>query len=1226
MAREWTPSQEAAITLNGKTLLVSAAAGSGKTSVLTERIIRRLLDKEHPAELSRMLVVTFTRAAAAELKGRIASALTEALTESPENKHLSRQLLQLGSAQISTIDSFFQKIVRSNFEQLSLPANFRIADEGEIKTLAFEIMEELIEEYYRKGMPESVGTSALSRIEENEFASAIDHLLSNRSDGKLTPTLLDFFEEFSSDPKGIARLEDYAEQLRDAASMEFMKTPYGAALREYLTELFTSFHSDLEKIRDSLDYDPDVAAKCAPLLTSDLNYCNAMLDALDAESYERLRTVAESFISGRFPTIKNKPPQAAAYHEWRKLFSERRQKKVMNILEWPAELLPHQLEETAKLCNVLHALFAEYETRMMAEKKRRGILEYNDVRSILYRLLANEDGSASDFARDLAAQYDAVYIDEYQDVDLLQDRIFALIGSNRRFMVGDIKQSIYGFRGSDPSIFARYRQSMPLHNSPEAATADGICVFMSENFRCDLPVIQFANRVCGFLFSACEKSVRYRPQDDLAPAKKVSEGEKTRSEQQPARVVVFDAPPKKNTQLPANVAEDDDVSQEEAVWIANEIKRLLHEETLNNRKPIKPSDIAILVQTKKQGGTISKVLEQMQIPVSADAGTDFLHEPLMTDLLNLLRVIDNPYRDLPLAEFLLSPLARFTLTELQDIRAAAPRVKALYDAMLTVAKQENDLGARTTSILEFLEAFRERSIGLPADRFLRLLYLDERLVPYANDPILLFLYEQARAYQRSSWCGLYGFLRHVDRLLEEKPLSANGLCKAQETVTVMTIHHSKGLEFPVVFLAACGSGFNHADSRENLLFHPTLGCASKLYNRESGNSDSTILRELLRIRVDTDQNEESIRTLYVALTRARERLYVTGTLRGKLEGTMTKAALTRRGNRYDILFASSYLNWILAAYQEHASDEFPCIFQHIPLGTVQKEEPDAENFVAAPSAPSATSPSAAQADERYAAEVLRRHAVYEYPLDFLRGLPTKAAASKLQKNMLDVIDSEESEDASLELQIRLMQAAAPPFESLLDDRKKPSATDIGTATHAFLEFCDYDRLHRNGIDTEIDCLVEKGFISETAAEIIQREQLALFLKSDLFSLIRKAKKIYREQKFSIYIPYSRLTTDPERAKQLKDQSLFVQGSIDLILEMQDGSRLLVDYKTDRITDEERKNPASLKERMTRTHGTQLACYRRAIEHLLEKTPDRICIYSIPLGALIDVSDFDEEAL
>ena len=1214
MGRTWTPSQEAAMNLGGKALLVSAAAGSGKTSVLTERIIRSLINKEHPADLSRILVVTFTRAAAAELKARIAAALTDALAEDPGNKHLSHQLLLLGNAQISTIDSFFQKIVHANFEQLGLPATFRIADESEIDPICHEVMDGLLEEFYRQYMPPANTSDALGKIRENPFAEALDHLLSNRSDGKLNSMLLDFLEHFSSAPEGIDLLQTYARELRDASDHEFMKTKYGIYLRDYLQELFRAYHAELLKIRSDLEFDPAIAQKCAGLISSDLAYCNAMLEVLNEESYERLQAVAFSFIPGRFPTIKDKPEPVLAYQTWRVNFRKQLSSKVQEKLSFHVTYLPQQLCLTADLLDMLYLFFREFESRMKAEKYARGILEYNDIRSILYRLLSKDDGTASEFAHTLASQYDAVYIDEYQDVDMLQDRIFALIGENRRFMVGDIKQSIYGFRGSEPSIFANYRRIMPLYTDPKADDSNGICVFMSDNFRCDRPVIDFANRICGFLFSACEKSVGYRKQDDLICSKTPPQGVFEEACQTPVQLAVFDASSQSATKDDA----DEEVLKDEAVWIASEISRLIRSAQLDDGSPITCSDIAILVQAKKQGKTFAKALKALNIPVKVDAGVDYLHEPLMTDLLNLLRAIDNPYRDLPLSEFLLSPFGSFTLEELTAIRKAAPDSKALYDAMLFTAEEaeDSDIGKKAASMCQWLDNLRAQATILPADRFLRLLYLDEILISYANDPILLFLYEQARVYQRSSWCGLYGFLSHVERLLQGKPVSADGFQKAESAVTIMTIHHSKGLEFPVVFLGGCGAAFNRADTRENLLFHRTLGCASKLYDRDLGNSETTILRELLKLEIDTEQTEESIRTLYVALTRARERLYVTGTLRGKWENALSAAATVSRQNRYSILFCNSYLAWILAVLQNSKEADFPCTFRHISSEEVEKEkelpletEADREQTIQACADPIAT---------KYT-QVIQKNAAFEYSLSHLQGLPTKVAASKLCKNLLDVLSEEDNENTAPELQLELMRSASPSFESLLKEKQKPSATDIGTATHAFLEFCDYQRLGETGIEREIDRLVEKQYLNQATAAMIHRKQLELFCQSNLFDWILSAKRIYREQKFSIYIPFSGLTTDLARSEKLDGQQLFVQGSIDLLLQMPDDRLLLIDYKTDKITDAERQDPKKLSNRMSLAHGTQLACYKQAVKELFGRAPDATFIYSLPLGSAIEIT-------
>ena len=1215
MARVWTAAQEAAMTLSGKTLLVSAAAGSGKTSVLTERIIRSLTDREHPADLSRLLVVTFTRAAAAELKARIATALTEALAEDPSNKHLSKQLLLLGSAQISTIDSFFQKIVRANFEQLGLPASFRIADENEVLPISLEILDGLIEEFYLKYSSQN-GTDALDRIVSNRFAEAMDNLLSNRSDGKLDLLLLDFLQSFSSYPEGIGLLNQCADELRESADREFLETRQGQALSVYLEELFRGYLDELVRLENELEFDPDIALKCGGILSSDIAYCNAMLSALEKKCYEKVRAVAFSFLTGRFPTIKNKPPQVAAYQGFRTVFRKEIASKVQEKLQWPATQVSWQIQRTAELCEMLYDFFSEYEKRIMAEKNARGILEYNDVRAMLYKLLSDQSGASTDFASSLASQYDAVYIDEYQDVDLLQDRIFSLIGEDRRFMVGDIKQSIYGFRGSDPSIFASYRRAMPLHTDPAAADANGICVFMSENFRCDRPVIDFANRICGFLFSACEKSVGYRSQDDLVCSKRPPEGVESPAFS-PVEVAVFEAKPKSEEAVESGAVEDD--SSTEAVWVAAEISRLLHEGKLDDGAPIAPADIAILVRAKAQGEEFAKELEALNIPVAADVSNDFLHQPLMTDVLNLLRAIDNPYRDLPLSEFLLSPIGAFTLEELTEIRESAPHHKALYDAMEERAKQEDALGEKTLAFLEWAEALREQASVLAADRFLRLLYLDEKLISYGNDPILLFLYEQARIWQKTSWCSLYGFLGHIDKLLDGKQVSAAGFCKAESAVTIMTVHHSKGLEFPVVFLASCGSPFNRSDTRETLLFHRNAGCATKLYDCETGESQNTILREIVKQEIDAEQTEESIRTLYVALTRARERLYLTATMRGKLENAIATASTVHRGNRSSILSCNSYLSWILAARQEAESQkaEFPCTFRYIlPQEVSRGRSFDAETSTEATrhEAPENSSDTLAA----HYARISCRQASFDYPLSCLHGLPTKAAASKLRPNLLDILNDEDAEAEALETQIELMRAATPSFDRLLEDRAKASAADIGTATHAFLEFCDFKRLATHGIESERVRLLENKFITKETDEIIHQEQLELFGKSNLLQWIFNAKKVYREQKFGLFVPYSSLTENQETANALQGHHLFVQGSIDLLLQMPDDSLYLIDYKTDRITEEERKDTARLQARMRQAHGTQLSYYAQAVKELFGKTPDKIFIYSLPLGSAIEI--------
>ena len=1208
----WTPSQEAAMQLDGKTLLVSAAAGSGKTSVLTERIIRKLTDTEHPADLSRMLIVTFTRAAAAELKGRIAKALTAAMATDPENAHLSRQLFLLGSAQISTIDAFFQKAVRANFERLSLPASFRMADKTEVLPIATEIMDELLEEYYNKYAQNNVQDSPFAKLQNNPFAQALDHLMSGRSDGKLGIVLRDFLDRFAAEPEGIGMLGRFAKELNEEADAEYFTTSYGKVLHNYLSDLFDGYITFLKKTVAHLEATPDMRAKCAGIVESDLSYCSAMKQALSEGGYTRVREVAFTFVGGTFPTVKNKTNEIIAYQNWRTKFRKKITDYVQEYLQYPSEVISEQMRRTALPAEILYRFYTQYNARLLAKKLEQGLLEFNDVRALLYQLLTDKDGNPTPFAEELSASYDAVYIDEYQDVDYLQDRIFSLIGKNRRFMVGDIKQSIYGFRGSKPSIFADYRRKMPLHTAPEAQNSDGICVFMSNNFRCDDPIIRFANRVCAFLFSACENTVGYRSQDDLVCSK--STDDMIAPEHPvPVTLAVFDARPGKKKH-----SEDDDDAEnvrEEAVWVAAEISRLLREETLDNGAPIRPSDIAILIRNKAHSVTYTDELSKLGIPVTSPASSDITQDPLLYDMLNLLKSVDNPWRDLPLSEFLLSSLGGFDLEELCEIRASSESSTALYDSLLTVAENENHpLAQKSAQMIDWLDQMRRLADTQPADRFLHLLYQDDRVAQFSDKPVLLYLYEQARIYQKNAFCGLYGFLAHFAKLLEGDKLSAEGFGAAEDAVTIMTVHHSKGLEFPVVFLASTGSAFNMDDLKKNLLYHREVGIACRLYNEASGNLEDTALRSALRIKVKDELVEESIRTLYVALTRARERMYVSGTLAGQWDTAMKNASVICRGNRPSILGASNMLTWILAALWEGGTlaDDLPLTVIHPSYGEVERGLPWSPNTSTVKN-DSALSPIA----ERYAA-IYRAKEEMQYPYAFLQGLPTKAAASKLSANLLDTLRDEEDEESVLVAQINLLQSSTPPFDSLLQAQEKPSATEVGSATHAFLQFCNYERLMATSPEEEAERLVADGFMSRRAADILHFKQLKAFCKSDLMEMILSATRVERELKFGILTPMRQLTQNKALAEQLGEETLFVQGSIDLLLTMSDGRLILVDYKTDRISDEERATPALLAKRLGEVHGHQLACYAEAVRDLLGRAPDEMRIYSLPLGASVKI--------
>ena len=1226
MEVKWTPEQRKAMELDGKTMLVSAAAGSGKTKVLTGRIIRLLTEKKEgqkPADLSRMLIVTFTRASAADLKAKVATALTEALAKNPGDPHLTKQLLNLGSAQISTIDSFFQRIVRANFDELNLPASFRITDQTEVFPLCLQVLNEVIEEHYKKNAS-GTANDPLSRVRDNPFADAMDHLISGRSDETFEPLILNFYNKFQSYPEGIKLLHTCAKTLCDQAHDEYFTTACGASLHQYITEKFTSYLHFVDEIIALLEPAPDFWKTYSGLLSSDRDFCSRVLAALGTASYTEVRDIILNFTPKKPHSWKQFANDTTdQYRAWREVFKEGFS-EIKQAMQWPAEALPEQFERTAALCEALYLFYADYEAKLLVEKKARGILEHNDIRALLYHMLTDENGNPSPAAKAIAAQYDSVYIDEYQDVDLLQDRIFSRIGENNRFMVGDIKQSIYVFRGSEPSVFAGYRQRFPLYTDEKWKSADGVCVFMSNNFRCDEPVVNFTNKICAFLFSACEKSIKYRKEDDLVFSKKREKKE------EPVHVAVFEKKPPKNSKN-APVQEDDESTEGEKVftaeqtWVANEICRLLHTKW-KKKTYVSPSDIVILVQTKKIGVGFARALEAIGVPVVAEAADNLMHDPLMVDLLNLLQTIDNPHRDLPLSEYLQSSIEGFCADELYRLRTELPKDVSLYDALVAKAEADDDspLCEKSKRFVEWLEPYRESAAALSADRFLRQLYHDPKLNRYQGEAPLLFLYEQARTYQKAAFCGLYQLLDAMETLQNNKDVAADGFKKAKKAVRIMTIHHSKGLEFPIVFLCGVGSKFIKKDVQASLVFHRNVGCASKLYNPVTGESEETVLRLSAKNEVEAEQKEESIRTLYVALTRASRKLYVTGTMPKKRDEFLPEAQLIRRGERSTILGSETYLSWILAAIYEkgHSTDDsyFTLDFYpYTPATPVQYVEPTSdtdeedEEDAEEEKKESTTVPCDV---ERYA-KILSTKKDFQYPLAFLSDLPTKAAASKLSPNLLDQIKDDKDEEKALELQLSQMLGAQPSFDEKLLSSKKPTAAQIGTANHAFLEFCDFKLLAQNGVDAECQRLLDCHFLSNSDAELLDRTQLEAFKNSSIMDEILAAKKVRREQKFNLFVPFSELTQKSIN-EQLSEHSLFVQGSIDLLIETLDGELILVDYKTDRPHEEEWSNPALFHERMRTAHGSQLYYYQRAVSELFSKLPDKTYLYSLPFGKAFEM--------
>ncbi len=1244
--RIWTPAQTAAMSTLGRTLLISAAAGSGKTATLTERIIRRLTDPVAPADLSRMLIVTFTRAAAAELKERISAALNEAVSRDPGNRHLQNQLIGIAGAHISTIDSFCREPVKAHFAEIGMPAASRIADDAELLPLCERIMGEIIDEFYHKYADGNRDITAFSLLRRNPFADLCDSLTSSKNDEDLIPTLLNLYNRLLNFPEELDRLRAEALELAEQAKGDFFTSQHGSILREWLADFCRSAKVMLDAALQDILMDEAACRAYFAAFTDDLEFIGKLSQAT---TYEEAYELMSLYSNQRLGALRGADPLFVAHKDARTaMVKDIKAIRKAYFSDTPG-YISEQMRATAVMCNVLYDLLSEYDRRILAEKKKRGICDFTDNRRYLLALLRNKDGSPSPLALDFQKQFDEVYIDEYQDVDEMQDEIFRLVGGDHRFMVGDIKQSIYGFRGADPSVFARYRRELTQLTPPYTGETEidprGNSIFMSDNFRCDESVIRVTNGVCGHILRACPHTVGYQPDDDLVWGKKPpSEGYVSPKVQ----VAVLIPPPRSSD----DVADDADESGEdissveaEALYVANEIASLLQNGTCKaNGEPIHPQDIAILMRNRTAIPHYMKALNALGIPTgseemeAAEAGMDILHGTDMSYLLNLLRVIDNPDSDIPLSEVLRAPFPGLDLEELiavRNVEDGAVESRSLFAGVEEYPMLEEAdpvLSRKLTDFMEWLEQYRRLTATHPADGILRILKQDEKCA-CRESSAFLYLYESARTCRTSAFLSLFSFLRYFEsKLTTTKSLPVPETGRDCGHVSIMTIHKSKGLEYPVCFVTRCGQAFSAKSYSADLIFDKRAGLSMKLYRRHENRTEQyktdTTLRAVSALSVKLAEREEEMRVLYVAMTRVRERLYLVGV-------GNEKPVSVSEGDRYATLSCNSYLKWILAGLGAHPeiSDHFEISYL---LATEQRPgRPLTRSaFSQAPAVDQALA-------ERYTS--ILDHVTPPTPRDLaLRHIPTKVPASRMKDNLLDECvfyenDLEMNDGklpdstsdgtwcdaqsiASIRHSLSVMESSGnQEFELLLNQSRRPTAAETGTATHLFLQYCDYNRVLQDGIEGEILRLAEQGFINERTASILNRDMLRAFFDSEFFARVKSATRVERELRFARFVPLAALTTHAELSEALGDRSLFVQGSIDLLCTFPDGHMELCDYKTDHITDEERINPTYLRMRMTDAHRDQLRQYAAAVEEMYGTRPTKAYIFSLPLGEALDIA-------
>lgn len=1160
--RKWTEAQLDAINREGKNILVSAAAGSGKTAVLTRRIIGKLTSPDSPADISKMLVVTFTKAAASELKERISSALSDAIADNPGDRRLQRQFVLLQKAQISTIHGFCLDLIKKNFDRLGISPSSKVSDEAQTSLMKQQTADNVIDNYY-SGLP------GYDDIEN--FADFADNFISLKDD-RLSSILISVYDRVSSFPQGIGFLSDSAKELEKVADGGINGTVFGRLIKEHMTGLF-SYYRDV--FSDACEYfrDGDVFEnKYLPAFEYEYGFVSSLLAAAEAGDTEKVGDIIAYRSPVKLGAVKKElqTEESSFYREARESFTKNALNRLTEqFLSQNDETVRKTARKTHDFVYKLYLFLSAFDRLFSAEKRKRDLLDYNDLERFAYDLLVGADGMPTETAKEISRGYDDIYIDEYQDVNRVQDAIFAAISSeSSRFMVGDIKQSIYGFRGAEPSIFAGYRLNGEIDK-----------IYLRHNFRCDAPIIDFVNLVCGTLFTSAGKTVPYDETDALVCGK-------AESGNAPVEIAVVDTGDFRAQGRRAT----------EADFVADRIGRLIAE-------GYRPGDICILLRSASRAAAMYEdALSARGIICRNQLKRDLFVNPEVLLVMDILNVIDNPSRDIYLAGALKSPVFDFSLSELVRIRKCSEG-GSLYSALKKYAGTNEAGAAKCRNFLDRLEAYRKLAAE-PVDRLIWAIYCDTHIFALATGSDgeqdkkanLLMLYDYARKFESGSYRGLYNFIRYINDVLESGAGFEAAASESDNAVRIMTIHQSKGLEFPVVFLSDCGSAFSDADIKDRVLINRDFGTTMKLSDETGLASYDTVMRRAEAVGIKQISCDEEMRVLYVALTRAIKKLIVTAadtdpdTL---ISSSKMKARFGRSGNGYAYRTADSYISWILMAAHGYSVNVI-----HPEDNGEARELSETADIVPAFS-PDEVSALAERFRERFS---------FVYP-GAGQNIPAKLSVSELYPEVLD-----DYADAAKYSPDGADRMKMPAFVS----EASATAADIGTATHQFMQFCDFGLLGGKGVDSEIVRLTSHGFIDAHTASLADRAAITRFTETPLFPALRDAEFIRRELRFNIRLPAGMFTADPLMRAALSDETVLVQGIMDCVFTDGNGKLTVLDYKTDRIPYELRHDRCAAREYIINRHIGQLSYYRLACREMMQRDVDRVLIYSFSLSEAIEI--------
>ncbi len=1175
LARNWTEQQRDAIDARRGSVLVSAAAGSGKTAVLVERVIRRLTDTKNPTSADRLLIVTFTRAAAGEMKDRITAAVNEKLRQEPDNLHLINQQMLLPNAKICTIDSFCTSLIKDNFQLLDISPDFKTADEGELSVIKTRAMEITLEQMYEKN--------------DEGFTTLVELLFMGRDDSVLQKNIEKLYESSRSFPFPEKWLRSLEEPF--GHSCEVKESIYGKII---LTEVKNAVKYNLEifeSILNGSQGDEDLEPVFSAAVSQDKAQCEYILSRIAEGSWDDVKRAVESYSALR---RKNLPKHLKEDFYANYLVSSRKaatdnMKSLAGFFCCSEEEFRDDMEffnSPVKSLIETVLLFAKNYSDIKREKK---LCDFSDINHMALSLLVREtqDGwESTEFAKIYSESFDEILIDEYQDTNRAQDMLFTAISRNNLFRVGDVKQSIYSFRQAMPQIFLELKSAYESYSREKDSYPAKIT--LGNNFRSRKGVTDIINFVFSQIMSEESGDIDYNEEEQLV----FSADYNVKAEADCELHVL-------NTETLDRSVESNDEYQ--ARYIAGRIKEMLREGVTvkdgSGERKATYKDFCVLLRSVSTRGTIyADVFRREGIPCFTEVSGSFITASEVSLVLNILRIIDNPRQDVALMSVMMSPIFGFTVDEMSILR----KNKRKGDIYSCIIEKQSQGDEKIISFMEKISLWRSMSICLSAPELIHEIYEDTGLVSVfdAMDKTgekranLMLLSDYADVYEKAGYIGLSGFIRFIDQLKNEKQdlSAALGATQNADVVKIMTIHKSKGLEFPICFLGHCAGAFNRMDETENLVVNRNVGLGIIRRNTENFDQYSTLCHSAVKLSVHHDSVSEEMRVLYVAMTRAREKLIMIYASKNPL-GTFAKYTVDINENStfigpYAVTSANSFGRWLITSLLRHRdaaeireltgipeSVVLPC---ESSLKVVLSDADALENY-------EEEKEKTSDIDEDFY-ELVRERAEFRYKYEALSGILSKRAASEVDKGYIDR---------------DYFASSSPAFLS-----HTLTGAAKGIATHTFFQFADYKRAMEN-TEAEIGRLCDMGILTKAQADGIDRKAIGRFLESELLQRILSSDRVMREKKFTIEVPVSEVY---EGMEEFSNEMMMIQGIADCAF-VENGEIVVVDYKTDFLHTEQQ---------FREKYSSQVLLYKKALSVCIGLPVKQTILYSFHLGKEIEV--------